>query len=120
MLKEIGVPVAGCIIHCYTEDAELARAFVDVGCHISFAGPLTFKKAENIREAARAVPLSRILVETDSPFLAPEPHRGKTNEPAFVAVTAARLAEARGEDTQTIAAATMSNARSILDRVRST
>ncbi len=112
-LTEAGVPEAGCIIHCFTGDAELAGRFVDMGCHISFAGPTTFRKAETIREAAAAVPLDRVLVETDCPFLAPVPYRGRTNEPAWATLTAAVLAEAKSVSPADFAAATTANARSL-------
>ena len=116
ILAEEGVPQAGCIIHCFTEDATLARRFVEMGCHISFAGPTTFKKADTIREAAAALPLDRILVETDCPFLAPEPYRGRRNEPAWVTLTAAAVAAARGEEPARVAAALHANARALFER----
>lgn len=112
-LAETGVPAAGCIIHCFTGDAELAQGFVDLGCYISFAGPTTFAKGEEIREAAASVPLDRILVETDCPFLAPVPYRGRTNEPAWVTLTAAVLAEAKGVSTAEFAAVTTASAREV-------
>jgi TatD DNase family protein len=77
---------------------EPLEPFLSLGCMVSFAGPATFKKADEIRAAARSVPAGRILTETDCPFMAPEPFRGRPNEPAFVVFTAARLAEARGEE----------------------
>lgn len=86
----------GGILHCFTGTWEHARKALDMGFMISFAGNITFPKAEQIREAARAVPGDRMLIETDSPFLAPVPHRGKRNEPAFVTETARRLGELRG------------------------
>ena len=98
IMREVGLPQAGCILHCYTMGPEPLEPFLELGCAVSFAGPVTFKKAEEIREAARAVPAGRILTETDCPFMAPEPFRGRTNEPALVVFTAARLAEARGEE----------------------
>lgn len=109
-----GVPGAGCIIHCFTEDAPLALRFVEMGCHVSFAGPTTFKKGGPIREAASALPLDRILVETDCPFLAPEPYRGRRNEPAWVTLTAAVVAETRPEEVAAVAAALYGNARALL------
>jgi TatD DNase family protein len=84
------------VIHCYTGDAAHAERYLALGMHVSFSGILTFPKGENVREAARAVPIERALVETDAPFLAPVPHRGERNEPAFVADTARRLAEIKG------------------------
>jgi TatD DNase family protein len=110
ILGELGLPDGGCIIHCFTGDADLAARFVEMGCYVSFAGPVTFKKAEAIRQAAASVPLDRLLSETDAPFMAPEPHRGKTNEPAWTAFTVARIAGARGEDPATVAAALYGNA----------
>ncbi|MFP4003449.1 MAG: TatD family hydrolase, partial [Alphaproteobacteria bacterium] len=84
------------VLHCFSAGPELARAAVDLGFYISFSGILTFPKAEELRRVAAEVPQDRLLVETDSPYLAPVPKRGKPNEPAFVKHTAARLAEIRG------------------------
>jgi len=86
----------GGILHCFTGNKEQAQRALDMGFMISFAGNLTFPKAEQIRAAARAVPLDRVLIETDSPYLAPVPHRGKRNEPAFVREVARQLGELRG------------------------
>jgi TatD DNase family protein len=116
ILAEEGVPDAGCIIHCFTEDAPLALRFVEMGCHVSFAGPTTFKKGGSIREAAAALPLDRILVETDCPFLAPEPYRGRRNEPAWVTLTAAVVAEARSEEAAAVAEVLYGNARALLGK----
>jgi TatD DNase family protein len=98
IMREVGLPGAGCILHCYTMGPDALQPFLSLGCAVSFAGPVSFKKAEEVREAARAVPVGRVLTETDCPFMAPEPFRGRTNEPAFVVFTAARLALARGEE----------------------
>lgn len=117
-LAEVGVPEAGCVIHCFTEGPALAARFVEMGCHVSFAGPVTFPKAHAVREAAAAVPLSRLLVETDCPFLAPHPYRGRTNEPALVVLNAAAVADARGETVADLAAATLENARLLFARRR--
>lgn len=89
-------PAVRGVFHCFTGDEAMARRAAGVGFHVSFAGILTFPKAEDIRKAAAVVPLDRVLVETDSPYLAPVPHRGKRNEPAFVAEVLGRLAEIRG------------------------
>lgn len=97
------------ILHCFTGGRELALRAVDLGLYVSFSGVVTFKKSEALRAIACEVPLDRLLVETDAPFLAPEPHRGKTNEPAFVANTAASLASARGIPVSALAAATTDN-----------
>jgi TatD DNase family protein len=90
-----------------------ARAYLDLGQHLSFSGIVTFKTAGNIREAATFAPLDRILIETDSPYLAPIPHRGKRNEPAFVAQTLAAIAACRGASVAEVEAATTRNARSL-------
>lgn len=114
ILAEVGVPEAGCIIHCFTEDAPLALRFVEMGCHVSFAGPTTFKKGGPMREAAAALPLDRILVETDCPFLAPEPYRGRRNEPAWVTLTAAVVAASRAEAPELVTGALYDNALALL------
>lgn len=116
LLAEAGVPAAGCVIHCFTEGPELAERFVELGCYISFAGPVTFKKAEPLREAARVVPLDRLLIETDCPFLAPDPYRGRRNEPAFAVLNAEAVARARGVDPAEVATAALDNARRLFGR----
>lgn len=97
------------ILHCYTGTLELAERALAIGLYVSFSGVVSFKKSEALREVAKAVPLDRLLVETDAPFLAPEPFRGKTNEPAFVAHTAAAIARARGISPEALAEATTAN-----------
>jgi TatD DNase family protein len=99
----------GGIMHCFGGTAQMARALMPLGFLISFAGNVTFKKAENLREAARAVPLDRLLVETDCPFLTPEPNRGKRNEPSFVVHTAKFLADLYGVELNKLAAQTTEN-----------
>jgi len=118
ILREVGLPPAGCILHCYNLGTEPLVRFVDLGCYVSFAGPVTFKKADEVREAAAVVPLNRILTETDCPFMAPEPFRGRKNEPAYTIFTAARIAAARAEELPVFAAAAHANALRILDRAR--
>lgn len=115
ILEDVGVPPAGAILHCYTLGPEIMRPFVELGCHVSFAGPVTFKKAEEIRQAAMLVPEGRILTETDCPFMAPEPFRGRTNEPALVVFTAQRMAEARGEALSEFARRSHAAALDLLD-----
>jgi TatD DNase family protein len=110
ILRDVGVPPAGCILHCYNLGAEPMREFLDMGCYVSFAGPVTFKKSDEIREAAALVPADRLLTETDCPFMAPEPFRGRKNEPAYTVFTAARIAEARGETMADFAHAAYANA----------
>jgi TatD DNase family protein len=100
-------------MHCFTGDSAQAREAVERGFHLSFGGVLTFPKAESLREAARIVPEERLLVETDCPYLAPVPHRGKRNEPAFVVETARRLAAVRGITLDEIARITTRNFQSL-------
>ncbi len=97
------------LLHCFSSSRALADAALDIGFYISFSGIVTFKNATDVRETAKAVPLDRILVETDAPYLAPVPHRGKRNEPAFVAQTAAAIAVLRGIAPQDLAAASTAN-----------
>ncbi|TMA33873.1 MAG: TatD family deoxyribonuclease [Deltaproteobacteria bacterium] len=104
----------GGVIHCFTSDWTAAQRYLALGMSLSFSGVLTFRNADAIREAAQKAPLDRVMVETDCPFLAPVPHRGKRNEPAYVALTAARLAEVRGLQPDELALATTGNARKAL------
>ncbi|MEQ1713636.1 MAG: TatD family hydrolase [Hyphomicrobium sp.] len=97
------------ILHCFTGGRKLAMRAVELGLYVSFSGVVSFKKADELRSIACNVPLDRLLVETDAPFLAPEPHRGRTNEPAFVAYTAEAIARARGISAETLATATTEN-----------
>jgi len=97
------------VLHCFTGGAELARRGLDLGLYVSFSGIVTFKKSDALREIARSVPLDRLLVETDAPYLAPGKHRGRRNEPAYVVETAATLAEARGISIEALAKATTDN-----------
>src|SRR5207244_3628326 len=97
------------VLHCFTSGAALARTGVELGLYVSFSGVLTFKNSADLRAIAADVPLDRVLVETDAPFLAPMPHRGKRNEPAFVAETARVLAEVKGVGFDEIARTTTAN-----------
>jgi TatD DNase family protein len=101
------------VLHCFTGDAELARALLDLGLMISFSGILTFRNAEALREVARIVPADRLLIETDTPFLAPVPHRGKPNEPAWVVPVAEILAKIRNDSLAHIAHSTTANAEAL-------
>lgn len=103
----------GGVIHCFSEDLDFARQALDLGFHLSFSGIVTFKKATAIQEVAAWAPLDRVLVETDSPYLAPVPHRGKTNEPAYVVHTARFIAALRGTPFEELCAATTENARAL-------
>ncbi len=102
------------IMHCFSGDAGLAAACLDLGFHLSFAGPLTYPKSDQARRTAASVPRERLLIETDCPYLAPQSHRGRRNEPALVADVALALAEARGVSPSEIAATTTANARELL------
>jgi TatD DNase family protein len=110
----------GGVLHCFTGSVEHARAALDFGFMISFAGNVTFPKAANIREAARELPLDRLLIETDSPFLAPIPHRGKRNEPAFVKEVARQIGELRKCSGEKIGQKTSENFYRFFGRVRRT
>ena len=105
------------VIHCFTEDTAFAKAALDLGLYISFSGIVTFKNAPQIQEAAKYVPADRMLVETDSPFLAPVPKRGKPNEPSYVRYTAEFLAKLRGESVETLAAYTSDNFYRLFNKV---
>ena len=101
ILKNFAPRMSGCIMHCFSSGAAFAERCVDLGFHISFAGNLTFPKAAQLREAAKATPAERLLVETDAPYLAPPPYRGKRCEPWHVQYTAEVLAELKGEELRT-------------------
>lgn len=100
---------SGGVFHCFTETAEVARAALDLGFYISFSGIVTFKKAQDLRDVAGFVPLDRLLIETDSPYLAPVPYRGKVNNPSYVPYVARQIAEVRGMALEAVAQATSSN-----------
>ncbi|RYF81857.1 MAG: TatD family deoxyribonuclease [Comamonadaceae bacterium] len=104
-----GAQAAGGVFHCFTETAEVARAALDLGFYISFSGILTFKKAQDLREVASFVPLDRLLIETDSPYLAPVPYRGKVNNPSYVPYVAAQIAELRGMTAEAVGELTSRN-----------
>ncbi|WFC61953.1 TatD family deoxyribonuclease [Pseudomonas sp. REST10] len=108
LLREAALPQTG-VLHCFTEDWEMARAALDIGFYISLSGIVTFRNAEALREVARQVPADRLLVETDSPYLAPVPHRGKPNLPQYVREVAEYLAVLRGVSYETLAEQTSSN-----------
>ena len=109
ILREEGADAVGGVMHCFTENWDTAQAALDLGFYISFSGIVTFRNAEALREVARKVPLDRLLVETDSPYLAPMPHRGKTNEPAFVRHVAEQLANLRALSLDELATITTAN-----------
>ena len=114
ILAEARVGDTGGIMHCFSGDLDVARRCLDLGLLISLAGPVTYPKARALPDVARAVPADRLVIETDCPFLPPQPHRGKRNEPAYLTITAARVAELRGEPLEDLAARTTANARALL------
>ncbi|HYQ99655.1 MAG TPA: TatD family hydrolase [Casimicrobiaceae bacterium] len=109
IMREERAGDAGGVMHCFTETWEVARAALDLGFHISFSGIVTFRNAQALKDVARRVPRERMLIETDSPYLAPVPHRGETNQPAFVPHVAAEIARLTGVPVETIARETSAN-----------
>lgn len=109
IMKEEGAEQVGGILHCFTESLEMAQAAIEMGFYVSFSGIVTFKNASDLREVAKVIPDDRILIETDSPYLAPVPHRGKQNQPAYVADVAKFLASVRGQSVEHIAKITTDN-----------
>jgi TatD DNase family protein len=109
ILKEEGADQIGGVMHCFTESTEVAKAAIDLGFYISFSGIVTFKSAKDLQETCKYVPLDRMLIETDSPYLAPIPYRGKTNEPAWVAKVGEFVADLKGVSIETLGKATSNN-----------
>ncbi len=117
MLKEQGAGATRGVFHCFTETVDVARAALDLGFHISLSGIVTFKNAQTLRDVARMVPADRLLIETDSPYLAPVPYRGKTNSPAYVPHVAAAIALERGCTVEALGQQTTANFEALF-RVR--
>ena len=113
LLRKHEAHKVGGVLHCFTEDWEMARAAIDLGFYISISGIVTFHQAQNVRDMAQQIPLERLLIETDAPWLSPAPHRGKTNHPGRVKLVAEKLAEIRGESLATLAQATFDNANKL-------
>ncbi len=113
LLQEQQAKRVGGVMHCFTEDWEMAQQVIDLNFYISISGIVTFKQAENVREMAKNIPDDRLLIETDSPWLAPVPHRGKTNFPGHVRLVAEKLAEIRNTSVEHIADITQRNARQL-------
>ncbi|MGD8207378.1 MAG: TatD family hydrolase [Thiohalocapsa sp.] len=109
IMREEGARDPGGVMHCFTESWDMARQAIDLGFYISFSGIVTFRNAEQLREVARRVPMDRLLIETDSPYLAPVPHRGKKNEPRYVRHVADKIAEVRGLDPEEVITVTGEN-----------
>ncbi len=120
VLREEGAGAAGGVFHCFTETMDVARAALDMGFYVSFSGILTFRNAQALREVAAYVPLERCLIETDSPYLAPVPYRGKTNTPAYVPWVARELARIKQLPLEAVAEATGANFDALFARVTST
>ena len=116
MRDEMGTGAYGGVIHCFTASGAFADAAMELGFYISISGIVTFKNARDLQETAARLPLERLLIETDAPFLAPVPHRGKPCEPAFVADTARFLANLRGESVEQLAEATAANFRTLFSK----
>lgn len=109
IMQEEGAREAGGVMHCFTESLAVAQAAMELGFYISFSGIVTFKNARELQEVARAVPIDRLLIETDAPYLAPVPYRGKTNEPGFVPKVAEKLAQLKNVPLEQIAAGSSAN-----------
>lgn len=112
ILRDEGQGLKG-VLHCFSENWEWAQRFMDLGFHLSLAGPVTYPNALDAREIARLIPLDRLLVETDCPYLPPQVHRGKRNEPAFVEMVVDEIARIRGEEAEEIARITLGNAEEL-------
>jgi len=118
ILRDENAASAGGVMHCFAEDWEVAQQALDIGFYISFSGIVTFKNAQPIKEVAQKAPLNRILVETDCPYLAPVPYRGKVNEPAYVRHTAEHVAELRNMAVEDLAEVTTENFFTLFDSAR--
>ncbi|MCP4979610.1 MAG: TatD family hydrolase [Gammaproteobacteria bacterium] len=113
LLRRHKAQEVGGVLHCFTESWEMASAAIDLGFYISISGIVTFNQAQNVRDVATQIPLERLLIETDAPWLSPAPHRGKTNHPGRVRLVAEKLAEIRGESLETLANTTYQNANNL-------
>ncbi|HLR12316.1 MAG TPA: TatD family hydrolase [Burkholderiaceae bacterium] len=118
IMRDEGAHEAGGVMHCFTESWEVAQAALDMGFYISFSGIVTFRNATELQEVAQKVPLDRLLIETDSPYLAPVPYRGKRNDPSLVPHVAEKIAELRGESIKTIAQTTTDNFYQLFNKIR--
>lgn len=111
IIKKYKSPDIGCVLHCYSGNVELAREYVKMGCYISLSGTVTFKNNKKTKEVAREIPLDRLFIETDSPYMAPTPHRGKRNDPSLVQFVADTIAIEKGVSYETVCEATKENAK---------
>lgn len=115
VMRDCNAADAGGVMHCFTEDWAMAKQAIDMDFYISISGIVTFNKTSNVREIAKKIPLDRLLIETDAPWLSPAPYRGKQNHPGRVALVAEKLAEIRGQDVEAIARATYENANRLFN-----
>ncbi|NPC94934.1 TatD family hydrolase [Bacillus sp. WMMC1349] len=115
ILREEGAEQVGGIMHCFTGSAEIARECIDMNFYISFGGPITFKNAKKPKEVAKQIPIDRVLIETDCPYLTPHPFRGKRNEPSYVKFVAEQIAELKGLTYEEVAAKTTENAKKLFN-----
>lgn len=111
IIKNTKSPEIGCVLHCYSGNLELAKEYVKMGCYISIPGTVTFKNNKKTREVAKEIPLEYLLIETDSPYMAPEPHRGKRNDPSLVQFVADKIAQEKGISYEQVCEATKENAK---------
>ena len=111
IIKNTKNPEIGCVLHCYSGNVELAKEYVKMGCYISIPGTVTFKNNKKTREVAKEIPLEYLLIETDSPYMAPEPHRGKRNDPSLVQFVADKIAQEKGISYEQVCKATKENAK---------
>ena len=115
IIKNTKFPEIGCVLHCYSGNVELAKEYVKMGCYISIPGTVTFKNNKKTREVAKEIPLEYLLIETDSPYMAPEPHRGKRNDPSLVAFVADKIAQEKGISYEKVCEATKENAKRLFN-----
>ena len=115
IIKNTKSPEIGCVIHCYSGNVELAREYVKMGCYISIPGTVTFKNNKKTREVAKEIPLEYLLIETDSPYMAPEPHRGKRNDPSLVQFVADKIAQEKGISYEEVCKVTKENAKKLFN-----
>ena len=115
IIRDTKSPEIGCVIHCYSGNVELAKEYVKMGCYISIPGTVTFKNNKKTREVAKEIPLEYLLIETDSPYMAPEPHRGKRNDPSLVAFVADKIAQEKGISYEKVCEATKANAKRLFN-----
>ena len=115
IIKNTKSPEIGCVLHCYSGNVELAREYIKMGCYISIPGTVTFKNNKKTVEVVREIPLEYLLIETDSPYMAPVPHRGKRNDPSMVQFVADKIAQEKGISYETVCEATKENAKRLFN-----